>query len=281
MPAIIVALMFAFSGTFNVARAHAITRADDSSPSLIKECGDKEFTTRLKLCNNYSIPGGIRLRIGGPEDPPKNGDCTVAFSVFKGELSKKYALTAGHCYKNSRPSVYSTPDYFGQIQDVHYSLDQDSALIKSVDDNWNLSIITGGVESKSQRTIRGTWKPGQGKTVCLGGSFTGEVCDVLIRSSTPRCYKFEMNDGEEVERCGLIAGQKIGSRIVQRGDSGGPVYRKAGSKFADAVGIIIGGGSTTGGAGADMVYYRPIAQVLSDQGVELFTCHNEAPEVCS
>ncbi|MFJ2407286.1 trypsin-like serine protease [Streptomyces xanthochromogenes] len=204
----------------------------------------------------------------------------MAFTVFKGEVANKYGLTAGHCYKNSRPSVYSTPHYFGQVQDAQYTSDRDSALIKSVDDNWNLSIITGDVKSHSQRTIRGTWKPGNGKQVCLGGSFTGEVCEVTIRSSTPRCYEFEVQ-GQEVTRCGLVAGQKIGSRIVQPGDSGGPVYRKAGSSFADAVGIIIGGGSTTNNGDRDMVYYRPIAQVLNDQGVELFTCHNEAPEVCS
>ncbi|MBT1182658.1 trypsin-like serine protease [Streptomyces sp. CJ_13] len=262
------------------AAAAPTAEATGQTSKIIKECSERERTTRLKLCSNYSIPGGIQLRIGGPEGPPVNGDCTVAFTVFKRSPLRFYGLTAGHCYKNNRPSVYSQSDYFGQIQEAQYTADRDSALVQHTNDNWNLTILSGSPTTTKQRTIRGTWKPGQAKTVCVGGSFTGEVCDVLIRSSTPRCYKFQVN-GQEVERCGLIAGQKIGSRIVQPGDSGGPVYRKAGSGFADAVGIIIGGGSTTNGNDYDMVYYRPIASVLSDMGVELFTCHDEAPEVCS
>lgn len=257
------------------ATSQSVVGRQNTNPSVVRECGTLKESTRFKLCANYPNPSGIRIKMGGPE--PVFASCSTSFTVFKkGDFTKKYALTAGHCVNQTRPAVYSESDYFGLVGDVHYTNDQDSALVAPEPglrlDN---TVFRGDRPNSTKRAlVSGISEPGRKGRVCVGGSYTLEVCNLLVRHSKPRCYNFELRDGTKVRRCGLMTAQKSDHRVVQPGDSGGPVYEEDEDGRVNAVGIIIGGDETAGGPFPehDVVFYRPIAEVLKDQNAELQVC---------
>ncbi|WP_327321160.1 S1 family peptidase [Streptomyces sp. NBC_01210] len=139
------------------------------------------------------------------------------------------------------------------------------------------TIFTGDRESSTKTSlVKGTATPGNKDYVCVSGSFTAEVCKVKVVTSKPRCFTFRLRTtGEKVRRCGLMMAQKAEHRVSYPGDSGGPVYQHTKNGLIRAVGTIVGGyesRANTPFPEHDIVYYRPIEDVLRHQNAELQIC---------
>ncbi|MFI1177489.1 trypsin-like serine protease [Streptomyces melanogenes] len=248
-----------------------------SAASIPKTCGEGEHSTRIALCEEYQPQGGgVKIHVGGP-----NRDyCTTGFGVWKPDAEGNrdpYSLTAAHCTIGNTRDVYTGEGKFlGNLTDIRYTLTQDSALLKGNETYKYFTevVFSGGPESSKSLTVRGQSTPAKGDTVCASGATTGEVCNVALKNTVPKCVKMYEGD-KPVDRCGLIEAYRPGKTVVDDGDSGGPVYQKKDAYTVNAVGIIIGGGND-----GQTLYYEPIAAVLQSYGVTLATCWDTVPNIC-
>ncbi|MEJ8653834.1 trypsin-like serine protease [Streptomyces sp. MS1.AVA.3] len=164
----------------------------------------------------------------------------------------------------------------GNLIDVRYTPTQDSALLEGnvTYKYFTENVFSGGPKTTKQLSVRGQSTPAKGDRVCTSGATTGEVCSAALQNTVPKCVKM-LVDEKVVERCGLIEAYRPGKRLVDAGDSGGPVYQKKDANTVNAVGIIIGGNDD-----GQTVYYEPIAAVLQSYGVTLATCWDTVPNIC-
>ena len=91
-----------------------------------------------------------------------------------------------------------------------------------------------------------------GAPFCTDGSFTGENCKGVVDSANI-CANV-LDNGTTIRVCNLISGHSTdGSRLVQHGDSGGPVYARVTGGVARS-GIISAGNVDTGQAGNQVLF---------------------------
>ncbi len=114
--------------------------------------------------------------------------------------------------------------------------------------------------------VRGQSGVSKGQDICSDGSFTGENCNGIV-TETNACL--ELNDAEDgiVRVCDQALTRSEKGRIVQHGDSGGPVYNRnvleGDPHTVVALGIISGGSEN----GLHMNFTQ------CDRVSEAYSCH--------
>jgi hypothetical protein len=221
------------------------------------------------------------------------GECTSGFPVHKG--STDYLLTAGHCAGDGYTVVNGDPSLTGS---VYYEMgtisttgnfgDNDGVDAELIDTagfgGSSEALYTGSSMSPSVSDVSGTASSPAGDQVCDDGAFEGEICDLVIQSTTPmpECIT-EAEGGVDFSVCDVYqADNPSGGIAVGNGDSGGPVFRFSGSNL-EATGIITAEAEPLTKCPTEqypalstrecspILFYTSISSVLSEFGVTLNT----------
>ncbi len=175
-----------------------------------------------------------------------SGACTGGFGVIMRSNGHQGMLTAGHCFSQGA-TVYQNGVSMGTVTwRVYGGGSYDAEFIDT----------PGGVGPHIYYTSSGglpvlaTWPDGNQSDMCTDGAVNGENCNAYI-SDVNICVNYV--DGTHL--CHLdSATSHNGSWIVQKGDSGGPVYIHNGSGL-DVIGTISGESGT--GQGSSTAYFTP------------------------
>lgn len=177
--------------------------------------------------------------------------CTAAFTVGAG--TARYMSTAGHCgptgtvwqqgYYESGAGIIHTTGTMGTETAVQWGNNRMDAAIMNGGSYWNGAVYGGQVDG-SAWGVGGQQAVAVGNTICSDGSVTKENCSATI-SAINACLN--LNDSGTVVRvCNQALADSTSGRIVQHGDSGGPVLRHT-STLDQVVGVgLISGGSDNG-----------------------------------
>lgn len=241
--------------------------ADGVAPSAIAP-----FPSRLLDAQPYY--GGTRI---GLVTTVTGGfivtECTAAFADSRGQM-----LTAGHCfpatklveqgYFDAATSTWNYTDTMGRTDWVQWGnnrtdaaeLNPAPALAQPPAGNiyWNLQTSYVG-KGNSYMTKTGLH-------FCADGSFTGENCNGVV-DAVDICVNLANADKTTTHTCDLISGHSSnGSRLVQHGDSGGPVYVTVPGGVARSgiisAGIISAGNIGTGQPG-NQIYFTDLKYVCT------------------
>ncbi|GAA0608362.1 hypothetical protein HPO96_31110 [Kribbella sandramycini] len=144
------------------------------------------------------------------------GVCTSGPGLRIG--SNEYMLTAGHCGRTTgeliqqgHPGVLSNLPSIGRVSNRSGYPNLDAMVIPT-----NMS-PTMYRTWYNFHTVQATpWESLTGQTVCTGGAFTGESCNLKI-GRTNFC-------SDAHDSCGLTQASRAGAIAAGQGDSGGPVY---------------------------------------------------------
>jgi hypothetical protein len=119
-------------------------------------------------------------------------------------------------------------------------------------------VYTGGLNDWATAQVTWFLNALPGDQVCTDGSVNLQNCNANVDGSN-LCVQYQ--DGKTV--CGLdTAASTNGSWIVQKGDSGGPVYWYGGPGHVTAVGTISGESGT--GQGSTRVYFTDFSTDLNN-----------------
>lgn len=207
--------------------------------------------------------GGTRI---GVPDYPSAGyitECTAAFSN-----ATKAMLSAGHCFRANTVvqqgyldgTTWNYTGNMGKVDWVQWGTDRPDA------EQINPALVgQQGVATPIYNTLTtsvqvngNAYRYSIGAPFCTDGSFTGEKCKGVVDSANI-CAN-ENDNGTTVRVCNLISGHSTdGSRLVQHGDSGGPVYAKVTGGVARS-GIINAGNVASGQAG-NQVYFTDLGVI--------------------
>jgi len=211
-------------------------------------------------------------RIG--DTPPFNGgdaimpaahtyNCSTGFGVVIGGVSR--LLTAGHCFTvgtgvyNGRwlggTSYTGSAAPMGTVTESAYSADLDSEVISGSGSDL---IWTGPIGDPQRATVSGIGDWADGDQVCTSGADGGEICGLTVEQVN-YCFFLSLK-----YLCHLTRVQ--GAREIVPGDSGGPVFRFAGSSV-EAVGTVSGLDST----GDGVSYFTGIYAILGQWDASLRT----------
>ncbi|MFD7161587.1 hypothetical protein ACFV9C_43870 [Kribbella sp. NPDC059898] len=169
-------------------------------------------------------------------NPSIGGICTSGPGVKIG--STEYMLTAGHCASATGQQIQQgDPDVIPPPLPVVGNVANRSGY-----PNLDAMLITANVSNTMYRTwynfysVDSTpWESLTGQTVCTGGAFSGERCNLSV-GATNYCSKVQNS-------CGLTLAYRSGYIAAGEGDSGGPVYILApGLRYS---GIVTGPRYTT------------------------------------
>jgi hypothetical protein len=182
--------------------------------------------------------------------------CTAGFAVQQRSNGHWGMLTAGHCFSNST-TVYQSGSVMGtETWRVYGGWNYDAAFVDTNSNGgsgpyvWTCSNCYHGVDGWGGDFV--------GNTVCTDGAVNEQNCTAQI-TATNICVSY--NDGQTL--CFMDAAQSTnGSWIVQKGDSGGPVYYYDQSNGVVAIGTISGESGT--GQGSNIVYFTPFGSDLKN-----------------
>jgi hypothetical protein len=167
-----------------------------------------------------------------------------------------YMFTAGHCFpqgtvvqQGSCTMVdggcsWQYTGTVGTVNDVQYGDGRMDWL--SIDPAGSGSLqqmlYLGGVDSTSGVAEYDLVSSALNEPVCTDGSFTGESCNGTV-DATEGCIELSDDSGNQINVCNQDFATSPGPRLVQHGDSGGPVLGDDGGSDATgiAVGVISGG----------------------------------------
>jgi hypothetical protein len=228
-------------------------------------------TANLTLSTTTSNVAGIAVNRAHDSPPwnggdyiindPATGICTSGFGAHSG--SAEYLITAGHCFGVNELIVNGSPKLTGVYTGVGNLTTRgsygkkngiDAEMLKTnLDGGSSKAIYTGSSMKPTISDVSGTASSPAGDQVCDSGAFEGEVCDIVIKKTTPmpecikesegpKTFRDRPRDYSEISKiitvCDIFeAKQASGKLAVGNGDSGGPVFRFNGSKLY-ATGII-------------------------------------------
>ncbi|HEY5224888.1 MAG TPA: hypothetical protein VIJ18_17800 [Microbacteriaceae bacterium] len=168
--------------------------------------------------------------------------CTVTGAYGNG--APTYMMTAGHCGPTG--TVWDQGYYDGT--NIQYS----GTMGTDVNTSWGNNRIDGELlsgnsygtyvwtGSNSALAVAGIGRVTPGSSICTDGSFTGHTCGATV-ASVNTCANINDN-GTNFVVCGLdIANANV--RVVQAGDSGGPVLTGETSTSTQIAGSISAGSS--------------------------------------
>ncbi|MCU1676052.1 MAG: hypothetical protein JWM93_810, partial [Frankiales bacterium] len=207
----------------------------------------------------------IMNRYGAAGSYTYAGSCTSGIPVIKSGVS--YVLTAGHCFDGANPTVVvngmvnkgtvtadssrtyigawsayvDQPNFYGGYATT--TTNTDSALINARSSG--LVFTTAWpYETTAKAHLSGYQTDYPGKIVCTSGAFSGQVCNIQVRTvNTISCVGQPTIQDPRETACsiGASTGDQLDGRAAAgKGDSGGPVYSWSGSAIY-AAGIISAG----------------------------------------
>ncbi|MDI6102454.1 hypothetical protein QLQ12_27925 [Actinoplanes sp. NEAU-A12] len=131
----------------------------------------------------------------------------------------------------------------GTETSVQWGNNRMDAAIMNGGSYWNGAVYGGRVDGTAW-AVGGQLAVAVGNSVCSDGSFTKKNCSATI-SAINACLNLNDN-GTIVRVCDQALADSTSGRIVQHGDSGGPVLRHT-TTFEEAVGVeLISGGNDNG-----------------------------------
>lgn len=201
--------------------------------------------------------GGAKFRLRSGATP---ASCTTGFPwiIKKPGSSKKYILTAGHCFADGGWSWandstkllggFVTKDKLENWHRVtgtqkisrqggEYDFNGDLALIPA---SSSTSIYVGGPISSKTKQVSGANFTFVNDEVCTGGAVSGEICGWKVTGVFKNIPYSQVASGRE-RWARNVAVAKNSSKCTVPGDSGGPVYRNHIRNSVHAHGIISGG----------------------------------------
>lgn len=207
-----------------------------------------------RLMDSTPYYGGDRIIrwISNPNGTVNIWECTAAFTVGTG--TARYMSTAGHCgptgtvwqqgYFEGGAQIIHTTGTMGTETSVQWGNNRMDAAIMARGSYWN-GAVYGGTVDGSAWGVGGQQAVAVGNSICADGSFTRENCSAKI-SAINACVNLNDN-GTIVKVCNQALADSTSGRIVQHGDSGGPVLRHT-STLDQVVGVgLISGGNTENG----------------------------------
>ncbi len=173
--------------------------------------------------------GGGQIR---SVQPPYIYTCTAGFAVQNG--SRKYMLTAGHCFQAGWNVTTPTGTAYGSVAIRAVYPSRDMELISG--QTYGGDIYTGTRYGLGIVVNATGANPVSGVTYCSGGSKSYEKCDkVSIANDVYHCFPTGCTD--------KLTTFTNGNELIG-GDSGGPYYYKSSQAYAR--GILIGLSGSTG-----------------------------------
>jgi hypothetical protein len=189
------------------------------SPDLVSRVDDD-----VQWASGSFIYSGLTTS-GGP------GHCTSGPGVKIG--ATRYMLTAAHCAANTGQLIQQgNINVAGTLQTVG------TVANRSGYPNLDAMLVNATTGPTMFRTWYGVvavsslpWESLTGQTVCTGGAFSGERCNISVYG-TNFC-----DTRPAVNKCGLtLAIREDGANAAGQGDSGGPVYILApGTRYSGIV----------------------------------------------
>lgn len=197
--------------------------------------------------------------------------CTTGWmsGVRQGQQTgTSYAFTAGHCMPQN------TPTYQGYCTIVNnqcqFSYTGEMGVVNTVQfgngrPDWE-SVNPAGISSLGQTMYLGPVDPtgsvgeydlvssALNEPICANGSFTGESCNGTV-NATEGCVELtDPTAGTTTNVCNQDFASSPGPRLVQEGDSGGPVigYDGGTDQTGIDVGVISGGNVGNNGPGTEL-----------------------------
>jgi len=178
---------------------------------------------------------------GGDRLSSSVGGCTSGFeAIYNGAPSM---LTASHCggvgtaFSNG-PSTSNTYRFMGNS--VYSNSGSDVAAI-GVTSATN-TINVGSTTAPTQMGVSGWARPVVGEYLCQSGSYTGEVCGLrVVDTAQQQCVSWFLFICTSYmgPLADVVNSAGSGSYAAGHGDSGGPVYSRAGSTVV-AKGLVHG-----------------------------------------
>jgi hypothetical protein len=171
-------------------------------------------------------------------------------------------FTAGHCFPinavvrqgffDEGTNTVRWTQMYGNVRHVEWGnnrIDAESVAAAAAG-QLSAARIWSRAATSTQSTATNSWAMSTvGSTVCADGSFTGEVCRGIVQI---------VNGCTNVDNftvCGVSTAQApAGVRLVQHGDSGGPVFRRDVNGRAITLRVISAGNVGQGQPGDRMVY---------------------------
>ncbi|MGI8330151.1 S1 family peptidase [Actinomadura scrupuli] len=174
--------------------------------------------------------------------------CTGGFGVL-GYDGYKYILTAGHCGAPGNWFVDGVSnDVVGQVQ--YENVGYDLMLISS---NAQGYIWDGPVDSYYKKPVVAWDWVYPNEQFCSSGSYTGVRCGLLQKDFTAWYCDLDPYQRWECYDDLIEAHQVDGSRAVQPGDSGGPVFTLQGE------GVVAKGTISGHGVSQNIMYFQDFA----------------------
>jgi hypothetical protein len=211
-----------------VARAGASQAASPAATPAARPAAAAAAAAPTRLLDARPYYGGDRIvtQAGG-----FIYQCTTAFEVtFR---STPETSSAGHCapagwawnqgYYDQKAGVIHSTGRMGTVISSSFERNQvDGLVLKGA--TWLPYLYTAGTGGAGLAHVVGSRAPVLADKVCSDGSFTGQNCAGVVKTNNT-CIN--VSHGKAVVRVCSIASARSsnGSRMVQSGDSGGPVYQ--------------------------------------------------------
>lgn len=206
-------------------------------------------TTPTRLLDSQPYYGGDRVGIENSSGQV-DAECTVAWDY---QISGKYYMaSAGHCatggqtvlqgYENSAKQFVYTGT-MGVVANVQFGNNRIDGLILA-NSSYFPAIYTS---TSGARAVTGTTPVAPTSSICADGSFTGDSCGGIVQHVNECVH--ENDQGVTYNICGLDEATSS-HRLIQPGDSGGPVLSNIPDGSVHVSGLISGGNT----AGTDLLF---------------------------
>jgi hypothetical protein len=197
-------------------------------------------------------------------------NCTSGFTAVEKEGGKRQgSVTAGHC-SGKGVNMFSGSQDFGEVVNSLIDTSRDMAFITSTlahpTSYSHFLYVDPG--TPDIRHVVGQANPALHNFVCVSGSMTGARCNIEVNSIGGG---FSCDDRSGICTFGLDTGRRPGVAIVQRGDSGAPVYFRTADDGAIIRGLLVGGNVSETNPTGDTIGFHRISQVEDNLKVTVST----------
>lgn len=200
--------------------------------------------------------GGDRLSMAN------SNTCTSGFAITISGTTRM--LIAGHCDTTGAVWIGSTSTVMGTVvSGTNTNGGWDTAIVSG---SYLGTVWDGSVNTTTTHSVQGSWRPNVGTgSICMDGSVTGKNCTGVVEVANGGiCHKWS---DTLITTCHLAQlNSQNATRLMNHGDSGGPVYRIGVNSSNDLQAVGICEGMTSDGTTA---WYTPIPDLLSHWGASI------------
>ena len=191
--------------------------------------------------------------IGGQAITTSGSRCSAGFNA-RNSGGTRFVITAGHC-TNIGTNWNGTGGTLGTRQASSFPTN-DYGTIRVTSSSAVSTALVDRYSAGSDVAVTGPATATVGMAVCRSGSTTGWHCGSVTAVNQTVCYS---------QGCVY---QMIRTNVcAEPGDSGGSLVTNSGARRA--VGLTSGGSGNCSSGGT--TYYQPVTEVLSTQGLTLYT----------